>query len=258
VVRNAASVALAFFFGVGMGALARRGPVVALFLAFYLSIVVIWPFAPARFTWGVWPLVGIVYGLAVVTVWQWGFARGAPPNDTLPARAELSVTTPLRPSSFHRTRRPLAAAALAALAALFVGYGGYNYLGVARDWWGVVQGSVANRARPLAEWVTANTDSSAVLATDDDVLIYLYTGRRAIPNGAFTPQEHLVAQTPAFAVASLRTILDTYRVDYVLASTQYGTYAVRGLVQAQPPRLRVVRALSTGAVFAPTSPMEER
>jgi len=253
-VRNAASLALAFFFGLGMGALARRGPVVALFLVFYLAIVVIWPFAPARFTWGVWPLVGVVYGLAVVTVWEVCGAWGAPPNDTMARSADGSVTIPLRPSSFHRARRPLGMAALVALAALLVGYGGYNYLGVTRDWWGVVQGSVANRARPLAEWVLANTDSNAVLATDDDVLIHLYTGRRAIPNGAFTPQEHLVAQTPAFAVASLRTILDTYPVDYVLASTQYGTYAVRGLVQAQPPRLRVVRALSSGAVFAPLPP----
>ena len=71
----------------------------------------------------------------------------------------------------------------------------------------VVQQSVADRARPLAEWVAANTDSTAVLATDDDVLMHLYTGRKAIPNSAFTPQEHLVEQSPAFAVQSLRTIL---------------------------------------------------
>jgi hypothetical protein len=256
VVRNATSIALALFFGVGMGALARRAAVVALFLVFYLSIVVIWPFAPARFTWGVWPLVGIVYGLAVVTVWEWVSARGAPPNINMTTGDGVAFIKPLPASSsdsdaMRLARRSLGGAALVALALLLVGYGGYNYLGVTRDWWGVVQGSVANRARPLAEWVVANTDTNAVLATDDDVLIHLYTGRRAIPNGAFTPQEHLVAQTPAFATSSLRTILDTYRVDYVLASTQYGTFAVRGLVQAQPPRLRVVRALSSGAVFAP-------
>jgi hypothetical protein len=110
---------------------------------------------------------------------------------------------------------------------------------------------VADRARPLAEWVNGHTPDSAVVATDDDVLIHLYTGRRAIPNGAFTPQEHLVEQTPAFAVTSLRTILSTYRVDYVLASTSYGTFAARGLVQSRPPELRIVGALQTGGVFAP-------
>jgi hypothetical protein len=226
-VRNTTSIALAFFFGLGSAGLLQRAPVAALFLAGYLSIVVIWPFAPARFTWGVWPLIGLVYGLAAIAVWEWG-ATKAP--------------------SARRILRPLA---LASFAALVVGYGGYNYLGVARDWWTVVQQSVADRARPLAEWVMANTDSSAVLATDDDVLIHLYTGRQAIPNGAFTPQEHLVAQTPEFAVQSLRTILTTFDVDYVMASTQYGTYAARGLIQAAPPELRIVRALQTGAIFQP-------
>lgn len=252
-VRNSTSIALAFFFGLGMGALTRRAPAVALFLVFYLATVVLWPFAPARFTWGVWPLIGLVYGLAVVTVWTWG----APPNNMIPPNARLSAPIPPPVVPWHRLRpvlrpvlRPLA---LASLGALVVGYGGYNYLGTTRDWWTVVQKSVADRAHPLAEWVMANTDSSAVLATDDDVLIHLYTGRRAIPNGAFTPQEHLVAQTPAMATRSLRTILVTYHIDYVLASTQYGTYASRGLVQAHPPELRIVRALQSGAVFAPIS-----
>lgn len=227
VVRNTTSIALAFFFGLGAAQLLQRAPVAALFLAGYLTIVVIWPFAPARFTWGVWPLIGLVYALAALAVWEWG-AEVRP-------RARLVL-------------RPLA---LVSVAGLAVGYAGYNYLGVARNWWTVVQQSVADRARPLAEWVVANTDSSALLATDDDVLIHLYTGRRAIPNGAFTPQEHLVAQTPAFAVRSLRTILTTFEVDYVMASTQYGTYAARGLVQATPPELQIVRALQTGAIFRP-------
>ena len=251
-VRNTTSIALAFFFGLGLGAFARRAPSVALFLLFYLGIVVIWPFAPARFTWGVWPLVGLVYTMAVVTVWEWrgvaSGAWGAPPNNTIASATDAHIIITARPSSVQRILRPLA---LASLTALAVGYAGYNYLGVTRDWWGVVQGSVANRARPLAEWVVANTDSTAVLATDDDVLMHLYTGRKAIPNSAFTPQEHLVEQSPAFAVQSLRTILATYRVDYVLASARYGAHAVQGLVQATPPELRVVRRLPTGAIFVP-------
>ncbi|MEP7382169.1 MAG: glycosyltransferase family 39 protein [Gemmatimonadota bacterium] len=275
--RNSTSVALALFFGMGMGGLLKRAPVAALFMAGYLVIVVVWPFAPARFTWGVWPLVGLIYALAAVAVWEWG----APPkqsiaiNDARPVidsspdvafgsprsvdrastfRSMFSSTfssAPTATSAPERARRFLRPIALAALVALGVGYGGYNYLGVTRDWWTVVQKSVADRARPLAEWVRANTDSSAVLATDDDVLVYLYTGRQAIPNGAFTPQEHLVSQTPAFAVKALRTIVELYHPDFVLASTQYGTYAARGLVQATPPELRIVRALSTGAIFAP-------
>ncbi len=279
-VRNATSLALAFFFGMGAAQLLKRAPVAALFLAGYLVIVVVWPFAPARFTWGVWPLVGLVYALAAQAVWEWGrgpardaavdreralgegegsgvageiggAAWGAPPKQNIASVAPSTITIPSPVVPFHRARVILRPLALASLAALTVGYAGYNYLGVTRHWWTVVQQSVADRARPLAEWVRANTDSAAVLATDDDVLMYLYTGRQAIPNGAFTPQEHLVAQTPAFAVASLRTIIDQYHPDFVLASTQYGTYAARGLVQESPPELRIVGALSTGAIFVP-------
>jgi hypothetical protein len=65
-----------------------------------------------------------------------------------------------------------------------------------------------------------------------------------------------VAQTPAFAVAALRTIIDQYHPDFVLASTQYGTYAARGLEQATPPELRIVRALSTGKIFVPMPPLD--
>ncbi len=219
-VRNATSIALSFFFGMGAASLLKRAPVAALFLAGYLVIVVVWPFAPARFTWGVWPLVGLIYALAAVAVWEWG----APPKQHIASGDEARVTIPLPPRAFHSARAILRPLALATLLALAVGYAGYNYLGVTRHWWTVVQQSVADRARPLAEWVRANTDSAAVLATDDDVLMYLYTGRQAIPNGAFTPQEHLVAQTPEFAVSALRTILDQYHPDFVLASTQYGTY----------------------------------
>jgi hypothetical protein len=46
-----------------------------------------------------------------------------------------------------------------------------------------VQTVVADRARPLAEWIVANTPENAVIATDDDVLLYLYTGRHTILTG---------------------------------------------------------------------------
>ena len=43
----------------------------------------------------------------------------------------------------------------------------------------------------------------------------------------------------------------TFDVDYVLASSEYGVLAARGLVQSSPPELRLLGALRTGAVFAP-------
>ncbi|HEX9563199.1 MAG TPA: hypothetical protein VF981_04480 [Gemmatimonadaceae bacterium] len=223
--RWTATVMATGLFAVGWWRLVGRAPVAAWMLAMYLSLVVAWPFLPARFTWAMWPVIGVVFGLAIDAVVRW--------RPALP---------------WWRAAR-IASVAVAAL--LAVGYARFNYLGARRDWWSQVQGVVANRARPLAEWVAANTPGDAVLATDDDVLMYLYTGRRAVPNGTFTPQEYLAPQTPAFATETLRTILRTYDVDYVLASSDFGAYAANGLVQSDPPELRILGALKVGAVFVP-------
>lgn len=218
--RALVTLALSASFVLGLVALGRRAPVIALFMLAYLAVVVIWPFSPARFTWGIWPLVGLAYAMAAVALGQW-------------------------------PRRAPRYAAGAALALLAVGYGRYNWSAASAGWWTELQRGVADRARPLAAWVAANTDSAAVIATDDDVLIHLYTGRRTIPNGVFTPEEYVTPQTPAFATASLRRIVRTFDVDYVLASSEYGVLAARGLLQGSPPELRLLGALRTGAVFVP-------
>jgi len=147
--------------------------------------------------------------------------------------------------------RTLRTAGVIPAALLLCGYLAYNRAALTAKAWDQLQRGVADRAQPLAEWVARNAPPDAVLATDDDALIYLYTGRRAFPTGRFTPQEYLTPQTPAFAVEGLREILHTYPADYVLASSEYGAYAVRGLLTSKPPELRIVSVLSSGAVFAP-------
>lgn len=225
--RVAATVAILALFFPGLWVAFVRLRVTALFVMAYVSIVLAWPFAPARFLWGVWPVIGVA--LALGAQWWW-----------------------VRASAFRAPRLTQSLVA-ACLGALLFGYGRFNLQSTQEKWWTQVQGSVAMRAKPMAEWVNANTRPDAVLATDDDLLVYLYTGRRTVPNGRFTAQEHLVPQTPAFAVTSLRDVLRTYEVDYVLANTEYATYAVRGLIQSAPPELRIVTALKRGAVFAPLS-----
>lgn len=223
--RWAATVVATVFFAGGWWRLLNRAPVAAWMVALYLMLVVSWPFTPARFTWAIWPIVGMIFGLAVEAVISWR------------PRARPSVAV-------H-----WAGVTLASL--LVIGYARYNYLGAAKGWWTQVQAGVADRARPLAEWIVANTPQDAVIATDDDVLLHLYTGRSTVPNGTFTPQEYLKPQTPEFAAEMLRVILRTYDVDYVLASSEFGAYAARGLLMADPPELRMVGVLEVGAVFRP-------
>ncbi len=223
-IRLVATAAILALFLPGLRVAFTRVRVTTLFVLAYIAMVLVWPFAPARFLWGIWPVMGLMLGLGAQ--WWWRLA----------ARVE------------SRAPRALVGAMVVALVA---GYARFNVQSTQERWWTQVQGSVAMRAKPMAEWVNANTPRDAVLATDDDLLVYLYTGRRTVPNGRFTAQEHLVPQTPSFAVGSLRDVLQTYDVDFVLANTEYATYAVRGLIQASPPELRIVTALKRGAVFAP-------
>lgn len=227
--RATATAAVVVVLAAGVAGAWRRLPVTTLFVLGYGAVVLAWPFAPARFLWGIWPLVGVVAVLGVAHL------------------ATLAARVPTGPR--------VARGAVVTLALLLtIGYLKFNVQSAREDWWTQVQGSVADRARPLAEWVRANTDTSAIIATDDDVLMHLYTGRRTVPNGTFTPQEHLVPQTPAFATSALRQIMRDFPVDYVLAVSDYGLYAANGLLQGERPALRLVRALERGAVFVPVGP----
>ncbi|MBL8981393.1 MAG: hypothetical protein JNL26_04375, partial [Gemmatimonadetes bacterium] len=222
--RATATTALAVVLVAGLASAWTRTRVVALFSLAYLAVVLAWPFAPARFLWGIWPVIGMLCVLGV----------GALAGPRVEGRPTL---------------RRVAVGALAL--ALVVGYARFNVQSTREGWWSQVQGSVADRARPLAEWVRTNTDTNAVLATDDDLLVHLYTGRRTVPNATFTPQEHLAPQTPEFATRALGEILATYRVDYVLAVSDYGLQAARGLSQGPQPSLRLVTTFPRGAVFEP-------
>ncbi|MEP7344572.1 MAG: hypothetical protein ABI877_04880 [Gemmatimonadaceae bacterium] len=235
--RMLATVALAGFFLGGLLRLVRRLPATALFVSMYLVMVVVWPFTPARFIWGIWPLVGLCFASGVQ--WAWELHRGivALPDSGGVRQRMLAFARPLL---------------LASAASLLAGYATYNAKGVTRSWWTTIQRGAADRAQPLAEWALTNTKPTDVLVTDDDMLIYLYTGRQTVPTTTFTAQEHLVPQTPAFAAASLREILRSYHATYVMASTPYGTLAANGLVVGPLREIRIVAVLKTGAVYVPT------
>jgi hypothetical protein len=213
------------FFAWGWWLMLRRAPVAALMVAGYLTLVVIWPFPPQRFAFGIWPLLGMIFGFAVESVVRW------------------------KPEKHPLVSLRWAGVGLAAV--LLMGYARSNYQSVSRGWWTNIQGYVADRAKPAAEWVRANTREDAVIVTEDDVLLYLYTGRRAIPIGTFTPRDHMSEQTTAFATATLRAILRSYDVDYVVTTTPVGALAAQGLVHDASPDLRFTGTLSLGVIYEP-------
>ena len=212
-------------FATGWWQMLRRAPVAAWTVAGYLTLVVIWPFPPQRFTFGIWPLLGLHFGLAIEAIVRW-----------IP-RSRVQVG--------------LRWAGVSVAALLMIGYARSNYRSATRGWWTSIQAYVADRAKPAAEWVSANTPEDAIIASEDDVMIHLYTGRRAIPVGTFTPRDHMSKQTTAFASAALRSILRMYDVDYVVTTTPVGALAAQGLVHEESPDLRFSGTLKLGAIYEP-------
>jgi hypothetical protein len=203
----------------------RRAPVTAWFMAAYMALVVIWPFEPTRFVWALLPLFCAMVALGIGAVVEWR-----------PSAA---------PTHYARI------ASLAACGALLVGFGWYNVTGIRQRWRDSVPRETAARATPVVEWVRASTRLTDVIAMEDDPLLYLYTGRRTVPVGTFTPEEFLRAQTYPLATEALRTIIAAYRPTYVIGTTSYGVMAARALSMRTPPELRVHVLLPSVAIFVP-------
>ena len=223
-----AVVAVTTVLAIGTVRLRRRAPVTAWYLAAYLALVIIWPFEPTRFVWALLPIFAAIFALGVGGV------------------VDQHPVVPLA-----RVGRVLA---LAASVLLVAGFALYNVTGVRQGWRDSVPRVTAQRATPVVEWVRANTKPTDIIAMEDDPLVYLYTGRRGVPVGTFTPEEYLEEQTYAFATDQLRTIIARYKPTYVIGTTSYGVISARSLSTRTPPELRVHALLRTAAIFVPVNP----
>ena len=231
-------IACLALFAVGLVRVARRAPTTAAFLGVYMCVVLAWPFEPDRFLWGIWTIVLATLGTGIVTA------------------VERARTLGER----FRSRTPsdwpaLAGGAALAAGALLVsaGFVGYEVRGLSNRWWEGAHRNAAEEAMPLIRWAS-RTDTSAVLASDFEPMIYLYTGRQTVPAGTWSATDY-VEPTPTPEVrAGIDAVLERYHPDFVLA-TSPGSMAGRSvslLLGDTPPALVVVQGLPEGgAVFAP-------
>lgn len=220
--------------------LARRAPVTLLFIGGYVGIVMLWPFAPGRFLWGLWPLVLLLVAAAAAELWPWlrrTDAGGRPwdEHDWRPV-----------------ARRAVAAVGIASVAALTLG-------GIAHAAWGYHKGwhaSIALRREATAgavlQWVLANTSPADVVASDEEAMVYLYTGRLGTPATRFTPDEYLVTPTPQERARDLEEIVRHYRPDWVVSTAPISVTGALELVGRAPGLVRVVDSLPpNGVVLRP-------
>jgi hypothetical protein len=192
------------FFGVlafavlGTEGFRRKAPVTLGFLVLYTIVVMLWPFEPARFTLAVWPLWPLLVGSGVVTAW--GLLGRAPRSVRWAGR----LTTGL-------------------LVAAFVGGSGvYNWTGYSRKWWVTTQRDAGKRAKPIVEWAARYTDSTTVLATEDDLIVYLYANRKSVPTSTFLPVQRVRFLTDAEDVQVVKDLFSAYQPGWFLVGSQQG------------------------------------
>lgn len=168
----------------GAAGLARITALLAGTLAFYLVVVLFWPYPPDRFLWGIWPIVTSTLALGFVTAWR---ARG----DSVVRRVAVMTL--------------LVLGGLGVLGYLLREGTGFLH----RSWEGAQRASAASM-EPAVRWVRAHTEPDAVVATVDDPLMYLYTGRRSVPALAWTAAEHVRPQSVERADSNLTRILEEF------------------------------------------------
>ena len=217
-------------FALGFWRTVRLAPVCAGFIAGYLAIVLVWPYVPDRFLWGVWPVLGLILISGVVAIGEWH-----------------------RPGSPMRVLRVVA---LTVLAFAGVSYARYNVRGLAGRWFESAQRGSADALTPLVRWATLNTRVADVLASDGDPMVYLYTGRATVPAISWSASEYIFPQSQTRATVNLRTLLDEFGVRYVMLSgrSSPAANAANTLIQSTPPVLTLVQALPEGGAVFSMSP----
>jgi hypothetical protein len=200
-----------------------RARVMILFMAFYLAIVLVWPFSPLRFVWGIWPLMMLLPAAGMAAAWR---------------------------APIVRQHRPARGAIVALGAVLTLGIASFNVRGYANAWWSSNARFHARRVLPQLAWVARATQPRDVIAADAEAAVYLYTGRQAVPITSFTAAEYAHERSVAEEMEIIRQLLDQYRPKYVLATSPHVVDATANLSRLREARLVRIDSLGQGVVYA--------
>ncbi len=132
---------------------ARRAPALVVTVALYFLIVSLWPFPPHRFVWIVMPWLALLIGAGCVKAWRRG-----------------PVTR---------------AGAAVLLLAVTYGYLPREGASIAHAGFATASADISRSFRVLIPSIAAEIPADAVVASEDEALVYLYTGRRSVPSHLF-------------------------------------------------------------------------
>jgi hypothetical protein len=181
-------------------------------LVFYLLILAIWPHPPDRFLWAILPWLALAWSTGMLAL-----ARRWP-----------------------KLRLPGAVLALLVAG----GYVHYEFRGFRGRWWDAQARAIsANFAELLP--VVANLPSTAVVATDDEALVWLYTRRLSVPLYLESYRGRDLIRPTA---AEHRAYLDRMGVTHILlaSATSPSAIELRSLIGAYPTLLTGLYRWSDG------------
>lgn len=150
-----------------------RGRVTALSVTGYLAVVHVWPFAPERFVWVVWPVLLLTGAAGAHAAWRW-----------------LATSPLLRPAFAH--------AALASSAVMVAMNVSYNARGLARGWESRASAEMAEFGIPLVRVVLDDPRlGGKLIAAELAPMVALYADRQVIPVEIMTTAEYITRKLPA-------------------------------------------------------------
>lgn len=136
-------------------------------------------------------------------------------------------------------------------AALVFGYVAFNVVSFRNGSWSA--SGYAERLRPLLVYVATKTPRDAVVATEAENTVYLYTGRRTVPLGSFMATDYLHPRPSSGFADAMAVVLDRYRPAAVVVSTGFLRAAASELALRQPPLLAPIDSFPGGGlVLVPT------
>ena len=198
----------------GVARLTVHAPAAGWMLLCYAVIVMLWPFGPDRFLWAALPWLAVAFVAGVHRLATWHQARW---------------------------RRIAAGVAAAAVAAGFVAYQVRTGPAAAT----ATQRGISDTMTGLVSWVKQATDSSAVVATEDEAVVWLYTGRRAVPSFLWRVRGRT---SESFGPDSLHAYLERTGATHLVLAGNAAENAptVDALLGQRPGYLEIVRSWPSG------------
>ena len=202
----------------GLAVLVRRSAI-GYTLVFYLLMLAVWPYPPDRFLWAVLPWLALAWAIGALALWR----RSA----LLGKNAAL-------------VRAPVAFVALL----LTVGFVRYEILGAAGRWWGTQAQAISANFSELLPMIR-DLPPASVVAVDDEALVWLYSGRQAVP---LYIERYRGRETVRPTPAEHRAYLERMGITHVVLASAGSPSAgeLRALLEAYPDWLTAVYRWSGG------------